>query len=194
MAKVVEKERLTQKQRLFVNEYCRTGNAYQSYIKVFTVEKDSKRNNVEKKVSLMVRKNPVKNYIEQRQRDIEKSSKADALFVVNSLLEVVDNNKGKSCSIKAIELIGKLQGMFWEIPARKLDENVGVDNNIESIKKIVQMTESGKISEGCANNWIQMLEQKSRIEEREQVNKEIISRLDRFEGMMKERSADMDAR
>lgn len=187
----VDKEGLTQKQRLFVNEYCRSGNAYQAYIKIYEIEEDSRRTTIDQRVRQTLRKESVQNYIKERNLAIEKSSKADALFVINSLLKVVEDNEGKSCSIKAIELVGKLQGMFWEIPGRKLEENISVDNNIEAIKKIVAMAQCGQISEGCATNWIQMLEQKSKVEEREGVNKEIIERLDKFDDMMKEKSAEI---
>ena len=81
-----------------------------------------------------------------------------------------------------------MQGHFWEKPAKKLNADLDVSNNTKAVGQILNMMREGLITEESAAAWIQSLDQKSKIEERENTNNEILEKLDSLNSAMDNRS------
>ena len=179
---------LTPKKKMFVDDYIKTGNLYKSYCATHVVNEMTKKNTVEKRASEMIREQEVAAYLKARKAEQDSRLNIDSDYVANALLAVVEQNPGKACSIRAAELLGKMQGHFWEKPAKKLNADLDVSNNTKAVGQILNMMREGLITEESAAAWIQSLDQKSKIEERENTNNEILEKLDSLNSAMDNRS------
>lgn len=178
---------LTPKKKMFADEYLKTGNLYKSYCASHIVLEGTIKNTVEKKASRLVREGVVEAYIKKKQAELAAKSDVDTRFVINALMQVVNNNVGKHTSVRALELLGKIHGYFWEKPAKKLDGEVSMDNNTKATQQILNMMREGLITEESAAAWIQSIDQKSKLEERENTNKEILEKLNTINAAMEHR-------
>lgn len=178
---------LTPKKKMFADEYIKTGNIYRSYLETHVAKEGTKRATVEKVAQKLIRDLPVEEYISKVRDQRAKESKVDDQYIANALLAVIHNNAGKGSSVRAIELLGRMQGKFWEKPAKRLDGDVAMDNNTKATQQILNMMRDGLITEESAGIWIHSLDQKSKLEERENTNKEILEKLNTINSAMEKR-------
>jgi len=171
---------LTQKQVNFLEKYLDIGNKYEAYLATYRHNKRVKHNVIHEEIRRIFRSPLVQAYVERRRNEIAEKTDVNKQFIVAELLKVVVNHSGEAASLKALELLGRTGGMFWEIPARALPDELPNDNNIAAARSIHDMAQNGEISEGCAKNWLDMLGVKSSIEEKEGTNKEILEKLDKL--------------
>lgn len=125
--------KLTLKQKKFCDEYIKTGNATEAYIKAGYNRSGARAN-----ASRLITNDNVKNYIDERLKEIEDKSIADASEVLKYLTRIIRNeeteqvvitenigdyisearvvNKELSAKdkIKAAELIGKRYRLFTD--------------------------------------------------------------------------------
>lgn len=137
--------KLTEKQKLFVDEYLIDLNATRAYKAVYpNVKKDSSAAVCAAK---LLRKANVKAYIEDRLEKIHDEKTADAKEVIEYLTsvmrgesqsevlslcgsgyqEVIEKGPEEKDRLKAAELIGKRYGLFTD----KVDSNIDMDLHIE---------------------------------------------------------------
>ena len=110
------KEKVNRKQRLFCEEYIKTLNATKSYMEVYKCSKKS----AETQGSRLLQKVEIKEYIEERLNNVEKSKIADANEILEFLTSVargeVKDQLGFETSvkdrIKASELLAKRYKLF----------------------------------------------------------------------------------
>lgn len=110
------KDKLNRKQRLFCEEYIKTLNATKSYMEVYKCSKKS----AETQGSRLLQKVEIKEYIEERLNNVEKSKIADANEILEFLTSVargeVKDQLGFETSvkdrIKASELLAKRYKLF----------------------------------------------------------------------------------
>lgn len=178
---------LTPKKKMFADEYLKSGNLYRSYLASHDIKKDWKRSSIEKRGQKLIREYPVEAYVKKMQAERAHKYEVDAMYVLNGLKSVVESNYGKQPSVRALELIGKMQGYFWEKPAKKLEGQVDVSNNTRAIEQIVKMLGDGLITEESAAAWLQTIDQKSKVEERENTNKEILEKLNTINSAMEKK-------
>ena len=178
---------LTPKKKMFADEYIKTGNIYRSYLETHVVHEGTKKATAEKQASRLVKEPGIDKYINKMRELREKESKVDDQYIENALLAVIHNNAGKGSSVRAIELLGKIQGKFWEKPAKKMEGEVELDDNTIATKQILSMMNKGLITEESASTWIHTLDQKSKLEERENTNKEILEKLNTINSAMEKR-------
>lgn len=178
---------LTPKKKMFADEYLKTGNMHQSYLSTHVVKEGTKRGTTEQQAKRLVREPSVEAYIKKKQAELAAKSDVDTRFVINALMQVVNNNVGKHTSVRALELLGKIHGYFWEKPAKKLDGEVSMDNNTKATQQILNMMREGLITEESAAAWIQSIDQKSKLEERENTNKEILDKLNTINSAMEKK-------
>ena len=62
-----------------------------------------------------------------------------------------------------------------------------MDNNTKATKQIINMMKEGLITEESASAWIQSIDQKSKLEERENTNKEILEKLNTINSAMEKK-------
>lgn len=179
---------LTPKKKMFADEYCKCGNLYRSYCATHTVNEGTKKGTVEHQAGRLVREPAVEAYIKKKQEAIAAKCDIDTQFVIKSLIKVVEQNAGKHTSVRALELLGKINGYFWEKPARKFEGDIELTNNSKAAEQVLQMMKDGLITEESANAWIHSLKQKSDIEEKENTNKEILEKLDTLNNSLDKRT------
>lgn len=131
---------LTEKQKRFCDYYIETGNATEAYKKAY---KNNNQRTSESNGSRLLSNDKVKNYIEERLKQIESKRIADAKEVMEYLTKILRNQEQeevvmvsengpeiikKDVSIKdrnkAAELLGKRYALWTE--KVDLDGNVGV--------------------------------------------------------------------
>lgn len=178
---------LTPKKRMFADEYLKTGNLSRSYSTTHVIREGTKKSAVDEQASRLVREPQVAEYIRVRRAEQTERLQIDSDYVAKALLAVVEKNPGKACSIRAAELLGKMQGHFWEKPAKKLGADITMDNNTKATRQILNMMKEGLITEESASAWIQSIDQKSKLEERENTNKEILEKLNTINDAMEHR-------
>ncbi len=187
MSSRLDEHGLTPKKKMFVDEYCLNGNLYKSYCMTHVVNELTKKASVENQASKLIREPQVAAYLKVRRDEQATRLNIDADYVAKALLSVVEQNPGKACSIRAAELLGKMQGHFWEKPAKKLGSDITMDNNTKATKQILNMMKEGLITEESASAWIQSIDQKSKLEERENTNKEILEKLNTINSAMEKK-------
>ena len=178
---------LTPKKKMFADNYLKCGNLYKSYCDSHVVNEGTKKSTAEKQASRLVREPGIAQYIRNVREQKAKESKVDDQYIEDALLAVIVNNTGKGSAVRAIELLGKIHGKFWEKPAKKLESDVNLDDNTIATKQILSMMNKGLITEESASTWIHTLDQKSKLEERENTNKEILEKLNTINSAMEKR-------
>ncbi|HBF0403806.1 TPA: terminase small subunit [Clostridioides difficile] len=131
---------LTEKQKRFCDYYIETGNATEAYKKAY---KNNNQRTSESNGSRLLSNDKVKNYIDERLRQIESKRIADAKEVMEYLTKILRNQEQEEVVIvsengpeiikkdvsikdrnKAAELLGKRYALWTE--KVDLDGNVGV--------------------------------------------------------------------
>ncbi|CCL06835.1 TPA: terminase small subunit [Clostridioides difficile] len=131
---------LTEKQKRFCDYYIETGNATEAYKKAY---KNNNQRTSESNGSRLLSNDKVKNYIEERLKQIESKRIADAKEVMEYLTKILRNQEQEEVVIvsengpeiikkdvsikdrnKAAELLGKRYALWTE--KVDLDGNVGV--------------------------------------------------------------------
>lgn len=131
---------LTEKQKRFCDYYIETGNATEAYKKVY---KNNNQRTSESNGSRLLSNDKVKNYIDERLKQIESKRIADAKEVMEYLTKILRNQEKEEVVIvsengpeiikkdvsikdrnKAAELLGKRYALWTE--KVDLDGNVGV--------------------------------------------------------------------
>lgn len=131
---------LTEKQKRFCDYYIETGNATEAYKKAY---KNNNQRASESNGSRLLSNDKVKNYIEERLKQIESKRIADAKEVMEYLTKILRNQEQEEVVIvsengpeiikkdvsikdrnKAAELLGKRYALWTE--KVDLDGNVGV--------------------------------------------------------------------
>ena len=140
-------KKLTIKQQKFADEYLKTGNATQSYLKVYK----STVKSAEAASSLLLRKFKVKEYIEKGRAKLDKQSRfsheqilEDLQSIAQTCLETDENGKpiDPKAAIKCKELIGKHFGMFTQ----KIEASISNGQQTAEAKAMFQtMTTEEKI-------------------------------------------------
>ena len=104
-------DELTQKQKMFADEFVLTGNATQSYIKVYNCSVK----NAESSSSDLLRNPKVTKYIAEMNQEIKNDKIADMQEIKEFWTNTVRNDEVEMKDrIKASELIGKTNGAFIE--------------------------------------------------------------------------------
>ena len=100
---------ITAKQKLFADEYIKTGNAKQSYVKIYKCnDKVAEANS-----SRLLSNAKVREYIESVNKKLEKSSIADMTEVKEFWSNMLRSKKSEDKDrLKASELIAKTNGAF----------------------------------------------------------------------------------
>ncbi|MGX4264746.1 terminase small subunit [Clostridioides difficile] len=133
-------EDLTEKQKRFCDYYIETGNATEAYKKAY---KNNNQRTSESNGSRLLSNDKVKNYIDERLKQIESKRIADAKEVMEYLTKILRNQEQEEVVIvsengpeiikkdvsikdrnKAAELLGKRYALWTE--KVDLDGNVGV--------------------------------------------------------------------
>ena len=114
---------LTIKQKKFADEYIISGNATEAYKKAYTnIKKDE---TARANASRMLTNANVKNYIDERMKEIDKSKIADQQEVMEFLTTTMrDDENATKDRLKAAELIGK-RHMMW---SERIEANVNSNN------------------------------------------------------------------
>lgn len=103
---------ITAKQKMFADEYIKTGNAKQSYI---NAGYSARGNSAEANASRLLRNDKVLAYIKRRNQEIDKDTIADMTevkeFWTNLLRDKETDTKDR---LKASELIAKTNGAFLD--------------------------------------------------------------------------------
>jgi len=184
----VDEDGLTIREKLFCDEYCQNSNAYRSYIKVYTVKENTKKHTVEREAERLVRKPRLQEYIKKKRLELSERTRINTDYFVEVLCEIIENNRGKPSANRSIELLGRLHGVWWDKPTRKIEEDIPLDDNTESMKKILYLLKNGSITEESATTWIHLLNQKSNVNERENINKEILEKIDQINSRISDKS------
>ena len=130
---------LTIKQKKFADEYIISGNATEAYKKAYTNVKKDETASVN--ASRMLRNAKVKNYIDERMKEIDKSKIADQQEVMEFLTTTMrDDENATKDRLKAAELIGK-RHMMW---SERIEANVNSNTNpyedltTEELKRLIK--------------------------------------------------------
>lgn len=103
---------MTVKQKMFADEYIKTGNATQSYI---SAGYKARGNGAEVNACKLLRNTKVRDYIRKRNKELDKSTIADMQevkeFWTNLLRDKETDTKDR---LKASELIAKTNGAFLD--------------------------------------------------------------------------------
>lgn len=103
---------LTPNQKKFADEYIKTGNAKQSYI---NAGYKARGNRAEAAASRLLRNVKVRDYIRQRNKELDKDTIADMTEVKEFWTNVLRNKAADPKDrLKASELIAKTNGAFLE--------------------------------------------------------------------------------
>jgi len=165
---------LNQKTIAFLEEYLKTGEKYKSFVSVFG---DMSGDQAEVRMRAYFSDSIVKDYIEKRRADIRGNTNLDANYIIEGLMAIVEAHPGDHKTTKALEMLGKMIGIFWEPPSRALPDQLPT-NPEEASAMILHMASVGVISETCAKTWIEMLNAKYSVDEKFRINKEINEKLD----------------
>lgn len=131
---------ITIKQKKFADEYIISGNATDAYKKAYENIKNDET--AKASASRLLTNANVKNYIEERMKQIDKGKIADQEEVMEFLTSTMrDDENATKDRLKAAELIGK-RHMMW---SERIEANVN-NNNInpyedlttEELKKLIQ--------------------------------------------------------
>jgi len=131
---------LTIKQKKFADEYIISGNATEAYKKAYTNVKKDETASVN--ASRMLRNAKVKNYIDERMKEIDKSKIADQQEVMEFLTTTMrDDENATKDRLKAAELIGKRHMMWAEkrMIEAEVNENINPfkDLTTEELRKLI---------------------------------------------------------
>lgn len=131
---------LTIKQKKFADEYIISGNATEAYKKAYTNVKKDETASVN--ASRMLRNAKVKNYIDERMKEIDKSKIADQQEVMEFLTTTMrDDENATKDRLKAAELIGKRHMMWAEkrMIEAEVSENINPfkDLTTEELRKLI---------------------------------------------------------
>ncbi len=103
---------MTVKQKMFADEYIKTGNAKQSYI---NAGYSARGNSAEANASRLLRNDKVLAYIKQRNQEIDKDTIADMTEVKEFWTNMLRNRAADPKDrLKASELIAKTNGAFLD--------------------------------------------------------------------------------
>jgi len=103
---------ITAKQKMFADEYIKTGNAKQSYI---SAGYSARGNAAEAAASRLLRSVKVRDYIRQRNKELDKDTIADMTEVKEFWTNMLRNRAADPKDrLKASELIAKTNGAFLD--------------------------------------------------------------------------------
>ena len=103
---------ITAKQKMFADEYIKTGNAKQSYI---SAGYSARGNAAEAAASRLLRNVKVRDYIRQRNKELDRDTIADMQEVKEFWTNILRNKAADSKDrLKASELIAKTNGAFLD--------------------------------------------------------------------------------
>ena len=103
---------ITAKQKMFADEYIKTGNAKQSYI---NAGYSARGNAAEAAASRLLRNVKVRDYIRQRNKELDRDTIADMQEVKEFWTNILRNKAADSKDrLKASELIAKTNGAFLD--------------------------------------------------------------------------------
>lgn len=145
------KDKLNRKQRLFCEEYIKTLNATQSYMKIYQCV----YNTAKMSASRLLAKDNVREYIEERLNNVEKSKIADSNEILEFLTSVargeVKDQLGFETSvkdrIKACELLAKRYKLFDD----KKDTPEGVEEK-QTPKIEIQIVDNSDLEKVMYDN------------------------------------------
>ncbi len=187
---------LTLKQKAFVNEYIKCGSQIEAFMKAYN--KDCATNSHRAEASMIFKKQHVHKYYEDQMEglskelinqraEVVKESLVDEKYIIENLIAIINENEGKPCAVKAIELLGRHVGLFWEAPAKGLPKRFSTEDNAKAVKQVTEMVQDGMVTQSAASNLMSLIDNKSKIEEREETNSEILEKLNNLEKMAKEK-------
>lgn len=187
---------LTLKQKAFIDDYLICGNKLEAYVKAYSKKNVNK--NTRKDACETFKKKLVQKYYEDQMVIINKSftdkhnkiieeSLVDKKYIIKNLVKVIDENEGKPCAVKALELLGRHVGLFWAAPAEEMSKRFVIEDNAKAVKQITEMVQDGTVTISAASDLMALIDDKSKIEEREDTNSEILEKLNNLEKMAKEK-------
>ena len=125
---------LTQAQECFLQEYLKTSNGYQSYIKAYPNAKKWKRNSVDCKASLLLDNEKIQQRISEHNAKVEstllKSTTLNKRKILNEIIELQQNckqsgNGQNPTQLQALRLLAQVAGLLTESP----QVQVNIQNN-----------------------------------------------------------------
>jgi phage terminase small subunit len=141
---------LTDLQQAFINEYAKSKNGTQSYIKAgYKVE----NNKVACYSAFKLLRKPyirsaIDNILQKKEEDLDISTS----FILNGIKEIAINGKKEADKLKAFELLGKNRRLFIDIVESKnlnVNEEISKMSDIElcnAISKIEAISQANEVS------------------------------------------------
>jgi hypothetical protein len=187
---------LSLQQRAYIDEYIKCGSQIDAFVKTYGKTKVNRNTRID--ASRVFRRKLVHEYYEQQMEKMSekivdersiiiKESLVDEKYIIENLIAIINENEGKPCAVKALELLGRHLGLFWEAPAKGLPKRFSTEDNAKAVKQVTEMVQDGMVTQSAASNLMSLIDNKSKIEEREETNSEILEKLNNLEKMAREK-------